>query len=121
MDLESGRQIQRGKYREVKAVTIAEMKQKKAELGLTNEQVTMLSGVPLGTVQKVFGGTTTAPRYQTLRKLEAVFSSSGIPGTLTIRETAHEYMAAGKSPAEKKPGEYTVEDFTLFRTISARN
>ncbi|MBQ7536076.1 MAG: Uma2 family endonuclease [Stomatobaculum sp.] len=92
-------------------MTIAEMKQKKAELGLTNEQVTMLSGVPLGTVQKVFGGTTTAPRYQTLRKLEAVFSSSGIPGTLTIRETAHEYMAAGKSPAEKKPGEYTVEDF----------
>ncbi|MFR3386346.1 MAG: hypothetical protein ACLTST_07950 [Lachnospiraceae bacterium] len=35
-------------------MTIQEMKQKKKELGYTNEMVSALSGVPLGTVQKVF-------------------------------------------------------------------
>ena len=50
-------------------MTIEEMKAKKAELGYTNELISELSGVPLGTVQKIFSGETKAPRYDTVQKL----------------------------------------------------
>ena len=53
-------------------MTIQEMKKRKTELGYTNEQIAELSGVPLGTVQKVFGGTTASPRYDTIQKLERI-------------------------------------------------
>ena len=43
-------------------MNIQEMKEKKKEMGYTNEQIAELSGVPLGTVQKIFGGATTSPR-----------------------------------------------------------
>ena len=36
-------------------MTIQEMKERKRELGYTNEQVAELSGIPLGTIQKIFG------------------------------------------------------------------
>lgn len=49
---------------------VSELKQRKRELGYSNEKVSELSGVPLGTVQKVFGGATSTPRYETLKKIE---------------------------------------------------
>lgn len=42
-------------------MTIEEMKRRKAELGYTNAQIAALSGVPLGTVQKIFSGATESP------------------------------------------------------------
>ena len=60
-------------YKGVCAMNIQEMKEKKKEKGYTNEQIAELSGVPLGTVQKIFGGTTTSPRYDTLKALEKIF------------------------------------------------
>ena len=56
-------------------MTIEEMKAKKTELGYTNEKLAELSGVPLGTVQKVFAGTTKAPRYDTIQKLQKALES----------------------------------------------
>ena len=56
-------------------MTIEEMKRLKAERGYTNEIIAQRSGVPLSTVQKIFAGTTTSPRYSTLLALEQVFSS----------------------------------------------
>lgn len=50
---------------------VSELKERKRELGYSNEMVANLSGVPLSTVQKVFGGTTSAPRYETLKKIES--------------------------------------------------
>ena len=52
-------------------MTLQEIKELKKQLGLTNDQLSSLSGVPLSTVQKVLGKTTAAPRQMTLRKLEA--------------------------------------------------
>ena len=49
---------------------IAELKKRKIELGLTNQMVANLSGVPLGTIQKIFGNVTKAPRYETLQLIE---------------------------------------------------
>ena len=56
-------------------MTIEQMKAKKTELGYTNEKIAELSGVPLGTVQKVFAGVTKAPRYDTIQKLQKVLGS----------------------------------------------
>ena len=53
-------------------MTVEEMKQRKKELGYSNEKLSELSGVPLGTVQKVLAGVTRSPRYETLIALERV-------------------------------------------------
>lgn len=57
-------------------MTIDEMKLKKRELGYSNEKVSELSGVPKGTVQKIFSGETKSPRYETVQKLEKVLSQT---------------------------------------------
>ena len=50
-------------------MTIEEMRRRKQELGYTNEMLAEKSGVPLGTIQKIFGGSTRAPRRATIEKL----------------------------------------------------
>ena len=52
------------------AMTLAEIKDLKKQLGITNAHLADISGVPLSTIQKVLGNTTSAPRQKTLRKLE---------------------------------------------------
>ncbi|MCR1840408.1 Uma2 family endonuclease [Murimonas intestini] len=80
-------------------MTIQEMKQLKQERGYTYAQIADLSGVPLGTVQKIFNGETKSPRYDTLTALERVFAEP-----MVVRETS----AYG---AERKPGTYTIDDY----------
>lgn len=82
-------------------MTVKEMKERKQELGYTYAQIAELSGVPLGTIQKVFNGATSSPRYETLRALEAVLGESQ---NFYIRESQPAYMT-------KKQGEYTLEDY----------
>lgn len=81
-------------------MTIAEMKKRKKELGYTNETIADLSGVPLGTVQKIFAGITESPRYATLQALEKVFKE----GWDTVAESVSAYKT------EKKYG-YTLKDY----------
>lgn len=81
-------------------MTIEEMKRLKAERGYTNEIIAQRSGVPLSTVQKIFAGTTQAPRYSTLLALEQVFDNL----STYIYEAPVPYKV-------KKPGNYTVEDY----------
>lgn len=83
-------------------MTIEEMRQKKQELGYSYEQIAELANLPLSTVQKVFGGITKSPRYDTLKALEQVFD---VFSTKIIAEPSIPYG----SP--KKQGEYTVEDY----------
>ena len=60
-----------------------------------------MSGVPLGTVQKIFGGETKSPRYDTIQALESLFRGE----TSAVREEMAVYGAV------KKQGEYTTEDY----------
>lgn len=83
-------------------MTIQEMKERKKELGYTYAQIAELSGVPLGTVQKVFNGATSAPRYETLRALEQLLGDSH---DMYIREAQNIYGS------KKQQGEYTLEDY----------
>lgn len=92
-------------------MAIEEMKQKKKEYGYTYSQISKLSGVPLGTVQKIFGGATESPRYETLMALTQIFRpkdvrySSGKPYySDMVCDSTSSYQA-------KKHGEYTVEDY----------
>ena len=57
-------------------MTIEQMKARKIELGLTNEMIAEASGVPLSTVQKIFSGTTKAPRHMTLHAIAKVLADS---------------------------------------------
>lgn len=96
-------------------MTIEEMKEKKRELGYTNEMISQLSGVPLGTVQKIFAGITNAPRYETLQALEAVFKpdrsidySASLDANQSSGSSLHESAVPYRT---KKQGEYTLEDY----------
>lgn len=53
-------------------MTIDEMIRQKRILGFTNERLSELSDVPLGTVQKIFAGITKNPRWKTRKALEQV-------------------------------------------------
>ena len=79
-------------------MTIQEMKDKKKEKGYTYAQIANLSGVPLGTVQKIFSGETVNPRYDTLLALEHFFEEP-----LEVR--VHVYNRYERN------GSYTVDDY----------
>ena len=79
-------------------MTINEMKEKKKEKGYTYAQMSVLSGVPLGTIQKIFSGETESPRYDTLQALEQLFSEKS-----TVCEEAS-YQA-------DRNGSYTLDDY----------
>lgn len=100
---------------EVAYMTIQEMKQKKKELGYTNEMVSALSGVPLGTVQKIFAGATSHPRYETLLALEKVFEDKGCyPESIGERKASYNSARISEAVTAyqvKKQGEYTVDDY----------
>ena len=98
-------------------MTIEEMRRRKQELGYTNDMLAEKSGVPLGTIQKIFGGSTRAPRRATIEKLENVlfenrrtedvrYFPSGRPVPSFIREK----IAAYKVP-EPPRGPHTLEDY----------
>ena len=53
---------------------IKEMKTMKKALGLTLEDISKKSGVPLSTVQKIFAGVTANPRAETMELLENVLA-----------------------------------------------
>lgn len=101
-------------------MTIQEMKERKKELGYSNAMVAELSGVPLGTVQKIFSGATAAPRYETLCALEAIFHTPSDP-SYSASDSAASYSFSGEAPRSlkestapyltKKQGEYTLDDY----------
>ena len=85
-------------------MTIQEMREKKKEKGYSYEQISELSGVPLGTVHKIFGGETRSPRYATLQALENVFRE----------DAGGRVREAQRYESSKQQGEYTVDDYYAF-------
>ena len=57
-------------------MTIDEMKEIKKKQGFSNKMISDLSGVPFGTVQKIFGGETSSPRYDTIQALQRFFEEA---------------------------------------------
>ena len=59
-------------------MTLEEMRERKRELGYSNETLAEKSGVPLATVQKVLSGTTKNPRQKTVEALAAVLQAGAV-------------------------------------------
>ena len=70
-------------------MNLDEMKRIKHEHGLTYEMIADRSGVPLGTVQKVFTGVSKAPRYSTMKSLSRYFESLD---PRTVEERYDDYL-----------------------------
>jgi Uma2 family endonuclease len=100
------------------AMTIKEMQDRKRELGYTNEFIAEKSGVPLGTVQKLFAGFTKAPRQKTVEALEKVLSADeGRAGARKTYDTNVRRSAQiirephAMYGADVKQGKNTLEDY----------
>ncbi len=111
-------------------LTIEEMKNRKIQYGYTNTLVSELSGVPVGTVNKIFSGETKQPRRETLLALDRVLGGDPVAYSSTsfmLRDSSPPgsgyRVRPGFSTAApggacdgveipgKKPGEYTIDDY----------
>lgn len=115
-------------------MTIEQMRARKRELGYSYQKIARISGLPVGTVQKVLGGITKAPREETIWALEAVLKPVVPEGENTLGRNVvsqeHDFFSMGLSkrvgtgqvgePAvlyrsgssrDRKQGEYTSEDY----------
>ncbi|MEE3457725.1 MAG: helix-turn-helix transcriptional regulator, partial [Lachnospiraceae bacterium] len=110
-------------------MTTEEMKDRKTALGLTNEMIAEAADIPLSTVQKIMSGATKAPRKATLVAIEAVLREEERrrrepPEPAPGRNHTYDYVPEEKgsveesapayaSPpaAEKKDGDYTLDDY----------
>ncbi|MBO4360992.1 MAG: Uma2 family endonuclease [Eubacteriaceae bacterium] len=90
---------------------LVRLKEKKKELGYTNQKVSIISGVPLSTVEKVFGNTTSKPRLETyLALLRAIdpMAEYRESGTAYVREAE---AARDLYKLEPDVGKYTIDDY----------
>ena len=89
--------------------------------------LSQLTGIPKGTIQKIFTGVTKSPRYETLQALERVLKPEN--PSKASESTKGLYMESRQSGADagvnqadrvcetavpygqKKQGEYTLEDY----------
>lgn len=103
-------------------MTIEEMKQIKEERGYSMSQLSEYSGVPLGTLQKIFSGQTLKPRKSTITAIEkvllgdeSIYQGKAYTYQLESRESkadcVREAAAYNTRFVEKKQGEYTLEDY----------
>ncbi len=89
-------------------MNISAMQQRKQEMGYSLATLSSLTGVPLGTLQKIFSGQTQHPRQATLEKLAAVLSPASAGG-MSVAEQAPAYGAGSIDP--QRQGSYTIEDY----------
>jgi len=104
-------------------LTREEMQMRKRYLQLTYEDISRLSGVPLGTVQKYLMGYTDSPRYSTLEKLNRVLAPTYSVNTaedndrFVFRDSAAPAYAKSDALDDelrifgKRQGEYTIDDY----------
>ncbi|MBR5337982.1 MAG: Uma2 family endonuclease [Lachnospiraceae bacterium] len=88
-------------------MTIEEMKKRKKELGYSNKMISELSGVPLGTIQKVFSGETSSPRHDTIKALTEVLSSD----YMMVNEPEPVYGTSPRKPPYEYSGERTIAEY----------
>lgn len=99
-------------------MTIEQMIEEKKRQGFSNKMIAELSGVPYGTVQKIFGGETTSPRYETIQALQKFFEECA--GGFAVQDFVEESAAYSvartdtkdvKCAGESRKGDKTLEDY----------
>lgn len=104
--------------KDVETMTLEEMKRRKQELGYSVEALVKLTGIPRGTLQKIFSGQTKSPRRETIEKLTAVlgsYTAAGQHKAGIVAETSPVYGSTARQVdnpyGDKMQGEYTIEDY----------
>lgn len=100
-------------------MTLSQMQYYKQQHGYSYDQLSQLTGIPKGTIQKIFTGVTKSPRYDTLQALERVLKpvNQDKPAGFADDEQAglinQPDMVCGTAVpyGQKKQGEYTLEDY----------
>ncbi len=90
------------------------LNEQKKKMGITTEQLSSLSGVPVGTINKILRGETKAPRYDTLQALEKVlFPDCGkkLEECGSAGDCADDFIQETTEYFTKKQGEYTIRDY----------
>ena len=114
-------------------MTIEEMRERKRELGYTNQMISDRTGIPLSTVQKIFAGATISPRRETVIALEALLDprrgivyGEASKNAKVIREPMPVYGSGSGRRKEgmtgaaqhcvtgETKGPYTLEDYLLL-------
>ena len=91
-------------------MTIKEMNDRKKELGYSYEQISELSGVPVATVQKVLGGITKSPRYETRKAIENALRTD--EDDIYVYDWKKDSsVREAVTYGAKKQGMFTIEDY----------
>ena len=88
-------------------MTLDEMKNRKKELGYSNQRIAEKSGVPLGTVQKIFAGQTKSPREETITALQAILEPK-VSNYSYLNERNRPYLSTD-TPSESYQYSYVKE------------
>ena len=92
-------------------MNIEDMKRRKEQLGYSNERLSELSGVPLGTLQKIFSGQTRSPRYDTLESLHKTLFGMA-DDVLVVAEATPVYQPERREDDIKEPDQpKTIADY----------
>ena len=95
-------------------MTLEEMRKRKKQLGYSNAQLSNLSGIPLGTLNKILSGATKKPSPENVKAIEQVLLDTTYQygyvsaAPYMLHEDAG-YLA--EEPRGKRPGEFTIEDY----------
>ena len=81
-------------------MTIQEMLRKKQELGLTYEEISKRSNVPVPTIKRVLKGTTKAPRIDTILALEKAFRPAHMQNPISYMDAMPESSTLHETPAD---------------------
>ena len=78
-------------------MNLSQMQYYKEQKGYSLDKLSELSGVPRGTLQKIFSGETKNPRYETLQAIEAVLMPED-PTALRPRLSPEVWPMVSKNP-----------------------
>lgn len=103
-------------------MTLSQMQYYKQQKGYSYAKLSELSGVPVGTIQKIFCGETKNPRYETLQALERVLLPeretctydnlpNGQPDRVCEASAYQVEEAECRSTVFGKMGPYTLDDY----------
>lgn len=100
-------------------MNLSQMQYYKQQYGYSYDQLSQLTGIPKGTIQKIFTGVTKSPRYETLQALERVLKPVNQVEPVELAKEAYsdsinqpDMIAEAAVPyGQKRQGEYTLEDY----------
>ena len=99
-------------------MTIEEMRKRKHQLEYTNAQLSNMTNIPLGTLNKILSGASKHPRPENMKALEQVLQDTNYlygyrsAAPFMVKETEAVYEARKPDGEhEKQPGEFTVDDY----------